>query len=458
MKNVISKKKDKNNTPSKKKIRLPVIEHKKYNDKNEKNLLSIKQRNSSLAIPNDALENILANNNNNDYSDNNSVQDEENKKEINKIDCIINDINNVNKNNDNNNNNHIFNNKSLQEAEDMSVIKNNNDNMEKDSLIIDNNNQIKKSNNNIIVNENNEECKKITKINISKVSGERLKKIKENRRIRLMKEQKEYELQSKLLNENKEKKSLSLREKMNSYSDINSPIKMNKTKAMNILEQGGMIDAYKYLISHLCRNGLPQGSLYEYSSLVIKNYERKWKKKQFMLLNDKIKKHFDERKKYLLNPNNQNIKNKIFFKVLEKREDEQFIKKLDKSRSTIKIIKRNDIINNISKNIIQEKLNNNISNLDQININNNINNNIYNINKFEGGTNVLKGKKNKSGEKVVFNLKMNNEEENDKYIKKNVHFKNRFEIESNSIEKNNDNNNKVKVNGKIKKILKKKKY
>ena len=68
---------------------------------------------------------------------------------------------------------------------------------------------------------------------------------------------------------------------------------MSRNKAQHILEDGGMIDAYKYLIENLCKNGLPSGSLYEYSSELIKNYEKEWKKKKSKMLNEKIEKHFD---------------------------------------------------------------------------------------------------------------------------------------------------------------------
>ena len=56
-------------------------------------------------------------------------------------------------------------------------------------------------------------------------------------------------------------------------------IKINESKANDILEEGGMFDAYKYLLEQLCKHGLPSGNIFEYASYVIKNYEKKWKKK-----------------------------------------------------------------------------------------------------------------------------------------------------------------------------------
>ena len=120
-----------------------------------------------------------------------------------------------------------------------------------------------------------------------------------------------------------------------------------------------MIEAYKYLITHLCKYGLPSGSLYEYSSGIIKNYEKEWKKKKSKLLNEKKEKKIENKKKLLLNKkyinNNLNKSNEnLLYKVLKKREQDQFIKKLDKSRSTLHITKKissiPDTINKITKN------------------------------------------------------------------------------------------------------------
>ena len=39
-------------------------------------------------------------------------------------------------------------------------------------------------------------------------------------------------------------------------------IKISEKKAQSTLEKGGMLDAYKYLITQLCKNGLPIGNLF----------------------------------------------------------------------------------------------------------------------------------------------------------------------------------------------------
>ena len=57
-------------------------------------------------------------------------------------------------------------------------------------------------------------------------------------------------------------------------------VKISEKKTQAILEEGGMLDYYKYLVIQLCKNGLPTGNLFEYSAYVIRNYEKKWKEKK----------------------------------------------------------------------------------------------------------------------------------------------------------------------------------
>ena len=111
-------------------------------------------------------------------------------------------------------------------------------------------------------------------------------------------------------------------------TQINSPIEMNQKKARHILEEGGMIDAYKFLIAHLVKNGLPEGNLYEYSSDIIKNYEKEWKKMKSKILNEKIEKYFENKKKLFLN-NDKNLNksnDNLIYKILKRREQDQFMK------------------------------------------------------------------------------------------------------------------------------------
>ena len=293
-----------------------------------------------------------------------------------------------------------------------------------------------------------------------RITKEKLKEIQERRRIRLIKEKKEFELQTKLLNEKKDNisnvggnyitKKGKEKDKIEFSSKINSPIEISHKKAQSILEEGGMIDAYKYLISHLCKNGLPPGNLYEYCSELIKNYEKEWKKKKYKIINEKKQKYFDDKKKLLIGLNNKNDKKNnnnnnninlnlnlnLQYKVLEKREDNQFIKKLDKSRSTLRIIKRNPII----KNILKSKDNDN-NKISKSNSYERKSRNRNELNKINADNINFNSYKNENDDKrVYFNIKLKKNESakpNNNTINDNKNNK----IENYKIIKTNKNNN-----------------
>ena len=132
-------------------------------------------------------------------------------------------------------------------------------------------------------------------------------------------------------------------------SDINSlnsmqlpQIKISEKKTQAILEESGMLDAYKYLIIQLCKNGFPTTNLFEYSAFVIKNYEKKWKEKKSKMTKEKVEKYWQEKKEELKNmekKNNNSIEDQNKIKALnrsfEEREINKLIKNMDKSRSSI---------------------------------------------------------------------------------------------------------------------------
>ena len=134
---------------------------------------------------------------------------------------------------------------------------------------------------------------------ISRITKDKLKEIQEKRKKRLLEQQKEFENQRKMFEEMKENKNLNFykRPEIVYSNDIKSPCEISHNKAQRILEKGGMIDAYKHLITFFCKNGLPSGNLYEHASVIIKNYEKEWKKKKSKMINDKIDKHFEDKKK-----------------------------------------------------------------------------------------------------------------------------------------------------------------
>ena len=119
-------------------------------------------------------------------------------------------------------------------------------------------------------------------------------------------------------------------------------------KAQKILEEGGMLDAYKYVLSQLCKQGLPNGNIFEYASIIVKNYEKKWKEKKSKMIKEKIDKYYEEKQKELENENKDEVK--IVNKSLEHREELKFIQSLDKSRSKRNIIRRNGSLNNLGEN------------------------------------------------------------------------------------------------------------
>ena len=80
---------------------------------------------------------------------------------------------------------------------------------------------------------------------------------------------------------NARKRLTSPKNKNDEINNIQLPkIRISEKKTQAILEENGMLDAYKYLIIQLCKNGLPTGNLFEYSAYVIKNYEKKMERKK----------------------------------------------------------------------------------------------------------------------------------------------------------------------------------
>ena len=90
-----------------------------------------------------------------------------------------------------------------------------------------------------------------------------------------------------------------------------------------------MLDAYKYVLSQLCKQGLPSGNIFEYASIVVKNYEKKWKEKKSKMMKEKIDKYFEEKLKELNNTIETEGEIKQVNKSLEHREQLKFIRSLE---------------------------------------------------------------------------------------------------------------------------------
>jgi hypothetical protein len=208
------------------------------------------------------------------------------------------------------------------------------------------------------INPNNE----LIKEEVPRISEEKLLQLKEQRKRRLqqekIKEEQELKLYAEIVEEYKNNRNC--KKNKNLLSEINSKNqKITTLKAQKILEEGGMIDAYKNVLSQLCRHGLPSGNVFEYASYLVKNYEKKWKEKKSKMMKEKIEKYFEEKQKELNNALETEGEIKQVNKSLEHREELKFIKSLDKSRSKRNIMPRisspifQDNFTSFSRNIIK---------------------------------------------------------------------------------------------------------
>ena len=270
--------------------------------------------------------------------------------------------------------------------------------------------------NNIIKEEGVEPEK--TKEEGPRISEEKLAQLKMQRKKRLEKEKKEEEKEIKLYTELIEEYKNSNKKSKKDYNSqilesANKTANISGAKAQKILEDGGMLDAYKYVLAQLCKQGLPTGNIFEYASIVVKNYEKKWKEKKSKMAKEKIEKYYEEKQKEIENENKNEIK--IVNKSLEHREELKFIQSLDKSRSKNNIKKRfgssnkdnkekkeSDIIANDTRSYNiknnNKKLNLKVNNSNDLDKKSNIsptNGKINNNNKKENNSNKVETKKRK---------------------------------------------------------------
>lgn len=99
-------------------------------------------------------------------------------------------------------------------------------------------------------------------------------------------------------------------------------------------------------MTNICKNGLPQGDLFEYAAFMFQNYELKWKNIKSKEVKEKIMKYKEDKQKSV------RIGNIKYNKVTDENVNNRSIdlsKDITKSRSSAKILpdKRED------KNIIQ---------------------------------------------------------------------------------------------------------
>ena len=187
-------------------------------------------------------------------------------------------------------------------------------------------------------NPNNEYIKE----EVPRISKEKLAQLKEQRRKRLQEAKKEEEKELKLYAQIIEEYKNNSRDKNknNEIFEENKVPKVSGQKAQKILEEGGMLDAYKHVLAQLCKHGLPSGNIFEYASIVVKNYEKKWKEKKSKMMKEKIDKYYEEKQKEMNHTLETEGEIKTINKSLEHREELKFIQNLDKSRSGRNVVPR----------------------------------------------------------------------------------------------------------------------
>lgn len=187
-------------------------------------------------------------------------------------------------------------------------------------------------------NPNNEYIKE----EVPRISKEKLAHLKEQRRKRLQEAKKEEEKELKLYAQIIEEYKNNSRDKNknNEIFEENKVPKVSGQKAQKILEEGGMLDAYKHVLAQLCKHGLPSGNIFEYASIVVKNYEKKWKEKKSKMMKEKIDKYYEEKQKEMNHTLETEGEIKTINKSLEHREELKFIQNLDKSRSGRNVVPR----------------------------------------------------------------------------------------------------------------------
>ena len=240
-------------------------------------------------------------------------------------------------------------------------------------------NSIQKSKSPVKGGKGNSKSKNSSKVNILKTSANlkkedpkalKIEEYNEKRKKRIEQEKKEEARDKKVydqvLKEYQEKSKARTNTEVNVKNRLTSPksrdddlnniqlpkIKISEKKTQAILEEGGMLDAYKYLVIQLCKNGLPTGNLFEYSAYVIKNYEKKWKEKKSKMNKEKLEQYWKEKKqevekfekqqkkspdpKQKVNKTTKEEENKIkaLNRSLEQREINKLIANMDKSRSS----------------------------------------------------------------------------------------------------------------------------
>lgn len=79
------------------------------------------------------------------------------------------------------------------------------------------------------------------------------------------------------------------RRKVGPTTHTSSNYNLSLNVGLKVLKQSGVLDSYSYLLSQLCKYGLPTGDLYEFSALTVLKYEKKIKLEKKRELENRLK-------------------------------------------------------------------------------------------------------------------------------------------------------------------------
>ena len=121
-------------------------------------------------------------------------------------------------------------------------------------------------------------------------------KIKE-KQDKFLRQQLEKEREQQLLEEieRNEKERVKKKGRQLIVSDLQKMLIKIANLGLKTLKQSGILDSYQYLLTSLCKYGLPTGDLYEFSALTVLRYEKKVKIQRKKELEERMKQRNDSK-------------------------------------------------------------------------------------------------------------------------------------------------------------------
>ena len=81
----------------------------------------------------------------------------------------------------------------------------------------------------------------------------------------------------------------------NTVQTVEDPRSPLEKKTHRLLKTHGMLDGYKYVLANICKDGLPEGDIFEYAAFLFSGYEKKWKALKSKEVKEKIKIYKEEK-------------------------------------------------------------------------------------------------------------------------------------------------------------------